>query len=103
MSLIGANSAGKSTTIRILMGLVYQGSGEAELLGYRMPAQQVIAKQDIGFASEDMLLYDSMTLGWHMHFMQAIYSNWDAACSQLLLKRFGLRPEDQGTVPWPAC
>jgi len=93
MGLIGANGAGKSTTIRILMGLVHQDSGEARVLGHRMPAEQVAAKWDIGFASEDMRLYDSMTLAWHMNFIRSIYSGWDAAHAQLLLKRFGLRAD----------
>ena len=95
MGLIGANGAGKSTTIRILMGLVHQDSGAALVLGHRMPAEQVAAKWDIGFASEDMRLYDSMTLGWHMEFIRSIYPNWDGAYAQLLLKRFGLLEEQQ--------
>src|SRR5579863_6568198 len=93
MGLIGPNGAGKSTTIRILLGLVHQDRGEVRVLGHRMPAEQVAAKWDIGFASEDMRLYDSMTLGWHMSFMQSIYPNWDASYAQILLKRFGLRAE----------
>jgi ABC-2 type transport system ATP-binding protein len=95
MGLIGANGAGKSTTIRVLMGLVHQDSGEVRVLGHSMPAEQVAAKWDIGFASEDMRLYDSMTLGWHMSFIQSIYPNWDASYAQLLLKRFGLRAEQK--------
>jgi len=90
MGLIGPNGAGKSTTIRILMGLVHPDCGEVRVLGHRMPAEQVAAKWDIGFASEDMRLYESMTLGWHMNFVQSIYPNWDAAYAKLLLKRFGL-------------
>lgn len=95
MGLIGPNGAGKSTTIRIMLGLVHQDSGEVRVLGRRMPAEQVAAKWDIGFASEDMRLYDSKTLRWHMSFMQRIYSNWDTAYAQLLLKRFGLRAEQK--------
>ena len=97
MGLIGANGAGKSTTIRILMGLVHQDAGEARVLDHRMPADQVAAKWDIGFASEDMRLYDSMTLEWHMNFMRSIYPNWDVAYAQLLVKRFGLRAEQKIT------
>jgi ABC-2 type transport system ATP-binding protein len=95
MGLIGPNGAGKSTTIRILMGLVHQDHGDVRVLGYRMPAEQVAAKWDIGFASEDMRLYESMTLGWHMNFIQSIYPAWDAPYAQLLLKRFGLRAEQK--------
>lgn len=95
MGLIGANGAGKSTTIRILMGLVHQDSGVARVLGHSIPAEQVAAKRDIGFASEDMRLYESMALGWHMNFIRSIYPHWDAAYAQLLLKRFGLRAEQK--------
>jgi len=95
MGLIGANGAGKSTTIRILMGLIHQDAGEARVLGHPMPAEQVAAKRDIGFASEDMRLYDSMTLGWHMSFIQSIYPNWDDSYAQVLLKRFGLRADQK--------
>jgi ABC-2 type transport system ATP-binding protein len=95
MGLIGANGAGKSTTIRILMGLVHQDSGEVRVLGHSMPAEQVAAKWDIGFASEDMRLYDSQTLDWHMRFIRSIYPGWDQAYAQLLLKRFGLRVDQK--------
>jgi ABC-2 type transport system ATP-binding protein len=95
MGLIGANGAGKSTTIRVLMGLVHQDSGEVRVLGHSMPAEQVAAKWDIGFASEDMRLYDAMTLDWHMSFMRSIYPSWDASYAQLLLKRFGLRADQK--------
>jgi ABC-2 type transport system ATP-binding protein len=95
MGLIGPNGAGKSTTIRIIMGLVHQDRGEVRVLGHRMPAEQVAAKWDIGFASEDMRLYEWMTLDWHMSFIQSIYPNWDAAYAQTLLKRFGLRAEQK--------
>src|SRR5215470_9205248 len=95
MGLIGPNGAGKSTTIRILMGLVHQDRGEVRVLGHRMPQEQIAAKWDIGFASEDMRLYDSMTLGWHISFMKSMYQSWDDLYAQLLLKRFGLRAEQK--------
>lgn len=93
MGLIGPNGAGKSTTIRILMGLVHQDRGNVNVLGRRMPDEQVKAKWDIGFASEDMRLYDSMTLGWHIQLMKSVYESWDDRYAQVLLKRFGLRAE----------
>ncbi|HVW09198.1 MAG TPA: ABC transporter ATP-binding protein [Bryobacteraceae bacterium] len=93
MGLIGPNGAGKSTTIRILMGLVHQDCGEAIVLGRRMPEEQIAAKWDIGFASEDMRLYDAMTVGWHLRFIESMYPGWDRSYAQVLLKRFGLRAE----------
>jgi ABC-2 type transport system ATP-binding protein len=95
MGLIGPNGAGKSTTIRVLMGLVHQDQGEVTVLGHRMPDEQIAAKWEIGFASEDMRLYEGMTLGWHIDFIKSIYPSWDDRYAQLLLKRFGLRAEQK--------
>jgi len=95
MGFIGANGAGKSTTIRILMGLVHQDQGAVHVLGHRMPAQQAAAKMDIGFVSEDMRLYGSPTLAWHMEFLRAIYPQWDQPYAESLLQRFDLKPQQK--------
>ena len=90
MGLIGPNGAGKSTTIRILMGLAQQDQGIVKVLGKKMPDQQVSAKWDIGYASEDMRLYSKATIAWHMDYMKSIYSSWDSGYAKTLLKRFDL-------------
>jgi ABC-2 type transport system ATP-binding protein len=93
MGFIGPNGAGKSTTIRILLGLIRQDRGEVRVCGRAMPAEQAAAKRDIGFASEDMRLYEGPTLDWHMRFIRSIYPGWDEAYATTLLKRFDLRRE----------
>ena len=95
MGFIGPNGAGKSTTIRILMGLVHQDRGDVRLLGHAMPADQAAAKSDVGFASEDMRLYGSATLDWHMRFVRSIFPSWDEAYAGTLLTRFDLRREQR--------
>ena len=95
MGLIGANGAGKSTTIRILMGLVHQDAGSVEVLGHAMPAAQAAAKLQIGFVSEDMRLYGAATLEWHMKFVQSIYPQWDQPYAETLLRRFDLKAEQK--------
>jgi len=95
VGFIGPNGAGKSTTIRVLMGLIHQDRGEVRVLGHSMPAEQVAAKWDVGFASEDMRLYDGATLDWHMRLIRKIFQKWDEPYAQLLLKRFDLRPEQK--------
>jgi ABC-2 type transport system ATP-binding protein len=95
MGLLGANGAGKSTTIRILMGLVYADSGSAQVLGHAMPAMQAVAKQDIGYVSEDLRLYGSATLEWHMGFIASIFPRWDAVYAKSLLRRFDLHPDQK--------
>jgi ABC-2 type transport system ATP-binding protein len=64
-------------------------------MGHPMPAEQSLAKWDIGFASDDMRLYGSMTLDWHMDFIRSIYPYWDQAYADTLLKRFDLRREQK--------
>jgi ABC-2 type transport system ATP-binding protein len=93
VGFIGPNGAGKSTTIRILMGLVHQDRGEVRVLGHPMPAEQVAAKWKIGFASDDMRLYESCTVAWHIAFVRGIFPTWDQPYADLLLRRFDLRPE----------
>ena len=91
MGFIGANGAGKSTTIRILMGLVHQDEGSVRVLGHSMPAEQAAAKLDFGFVSEDMRLYGQATLAWHMDFLRPIYPRWDQSYAEELARRFDLK------------
>jgi len=95
MGLIGANGAGKSTTIRILMGLVHQDQGQVHVLGRQMPREQAAAKLDIGYVSEDMRLYGSATLAWHMKFIRSIYPQWDQPYAETLLRRFDLKTQQK--------
>ena len=92
---IGANGAGKSTTIRIIMGLVTADSGEIEVLGHRIPEATARAKQDIGYVSEDTRLFPRATLQWHMDFVAQVFGAWDGAYAATLVRRFDLRPEQR--------
>jgi ABC-2 type transport system ATP-binding protein len=95
MGFIGPNGAGKSTTIRILMGLIQQDSGNVDVLGKSMPLEQVEAKWGIGYASEDMRLYEKGTIQWHMDFVKSIFPTWDDNYAKTLLKRFDLIPQQK--------
>ena len=95
MGLVGVNGAGKTTLLRLLAGLTLPDTGRVEVLGLPMPQEQVRVKQQIGLASEDMRLYGSQTLAWHMHFMQGFYAGWDASYAEHLLRRFDLRAEQK--------
>ena len=95
MGFIGANGAGKSTTMRILMGLVRQDCGTVEVLGHQMPKEQIAAKREIGFVSEDMRLYEAATIAWHMQLVGKIYPTWDQTYADHLCKHFDLKPQQQ--------
>jgi ABC-2 type transport system ATP-binding protein len=95
MGLVGVNGAGKSTIIRILLGLIQADSGNASVLGYQLPHDQVDAKREIGFASEDMRLYKGKDLAWHMGFIQSVFPHWDTSYAAHLLKKFDLRADQE--------
>ena len=96
MGLIGPNGAGKSTLIRIMMGLVGADQGQVSVLGHCIPDHQVLAKNDIGFASEDMRLYKNATLQWHMNWVAKIFpEQWDAQYAQQLVRSFDLITEQK--------
>jgi ABC-2 type transport system ATP-binding protein len=91
MGLVGPNGAGKSTTIRLLMGLLAPGAGRIEVLGHQVPEAVATAKRDVAYVSDDMRLFGSATVEWHMHWMASMYENWDGRYADELLRRFNLR------------
>lgn len=95
MGLVGPNGAGKSTILRIIMGLVQPDSGSVKVLGYSMPADQIAAKRSIGFIAEDMRLYESETIAFHIEFIKSIFDSWDDAYAATLLRRFDLKKEQK--------
>jgi ABC-2 type transport system ATP-binding protein len=77
------------------MGLIRPDSGSVDVLGYRLPEQQVLAKENIGYAAEDMRLYGAENLRWHMQFIQSIFPSWDPLYAEHLLKRFDMNAEQK--------
>jgi ABC-2 type transport system ATP-binding protein len=58
---LGQNGAGKSTTIRMLLGLVKPTTGSISLLGYRLPSQRQPALRKVGAIVEAPAFYDQLT------------------------------------------
>jgi ABC-2 type transport system ATP-binding protein len=59
---IGANGAGKSTTVKILMGLLAPFEGEARVAGLDPRKDPVGVKRKVGYVPENALLFESMTV-----------------------------------------
>jgi ABC-2 type transport system ATP-binding protein len=70
---LGPNGAGKSTTIRMLTGLIPPDSGSIEILGYRLPEQELAIKQRIGLVPDESLLFDRLTGAEYLEFVGRMY------------------------------
>jgi len=70
---LGQNGAGKSTTIRMLTGLIPADAGEIEVLGMRMPRDEIAIKRRIGLVPDESLLFDRLTGGEFLEFVGRMY------------------------------
>src|SRR6266542_2262339 len=70
---LGPNGAGKSTTIRMLTGLIPPASGEIELLGMKMPEQEIEIKKRVGLVPDESLLFDRLTGAEFLEFVGRMY------------------------------
>ncbi len=70
---LGANGAGKSTTIRMLCGLLQPSSGTAIVDGYDIKSQTEQVKQSIGYMSQRFSLYDDLTVEQNIRFYGGVY------------------------------
>ena len=87
---LGRNGAGKSTTIKMLMGMVQPDSGSAELLGEDITQLQPKSRQRIAYIAEGHPLYNWMTVGEAVQFTQAFYSHWNGRLVDQILDHFEL-------------
>jgi ABC-2 type transport system ATP-binding protein len=71
---LGPNGAGKSTTIRMLTGLAPASGGTIEILGYRMPEQEIEIKKRIGLVPDESLLFDRLTGYEYLEFVGRMYA-----------------------------
>ncbi len=91
-AFLGLNGAGKSTTIKILLGMMRPSSGDGTILGQRIsdPIESVRIRTKIAYVSENKRLYDYMTVDQMIRFTRAFYPDWRPSEEQRLLRQFKL-------------
>lgn len=84
--LVGPDGAGKTTTIRMLIGLLYPDSGDAEVLGYSIKTQKNKIKNEIGYLSQKFSLYGDLTIDENIEFFADIHGvkNYEKRRNELL-------------------
>ena len=70
---LGPNGAGKSTTIRMLTGLIPTDGGTIEILGFKLPGDELAIKQRIGLVPDESLLFDRLTGAEFLEFVGRMY------------------------------
>jgi len=88
--LLGRNGAGKSTAIKMLMGMVRPDSGSATLLGEEIASVSEAARQRIAYLAEGHPLYSWMTIGQAVEFTRAFYPRWNDVLVDQILDHFEL-------------
>jgi len=93
---LGANGAGKSTTIRMLCGILAPTSGAATVAGFDVGSHPEQIKQSIGYVSQRFSLYTDLTVEENLQFYGQIYGLSPAKLSA----RMNEVLSSTGLAPW---
>ena len=94
LGLIGENGAGKSTTIRLILGMLRPDGGTVTILGRDNRDNLALTKQDIGVVLDEVGIPECMTPKQVGRVMADVFTRWDAKTYEGLLERFSL-PENK--------
>jgi len=70
---LGANGAGKTTAMKMLIGISNPTSGEANVAGFDVHSQADMVKKSIGYMSQKFSMYDDLTIKENITFFGGIY------------------------------
>ncbi len=90
---LGANGAGKTTAMKMLIGISAPSSGSANVAGFDVYTQTEDIKKSIGYMSQKFALYDDLTVKENIRFFGGIYGlskNRISQKSNLLIEELGL-------------
>ena len=87
---LGRNGSGKTTTLRLLAGLIKPQAGEVRVLGVDPFKMNALERQWLGYMSEKAVIPPMITVKSVLNLGRSLYPSWDAALVDSLLTRYQL-------------
>jgi len=87
---LGPNGFGKTTSIRMLLGLLRPDEGRATVLGYDAASQTEEIRSRCGYMSQKFAIYDDLTVWENLHFYGGVYGITDKARIHSTIEHVGL-------------
>jgi ABC-2 type transport system ATP-binding protein len=94
-ALLGLNGAGKTTAIRLLLGLIPRDGGSIAVLGRDPQQEPMDVRRSVGFLAEDQQMFGWMTVAELLAFMAPFYPTWDRDLGNRYVKEFDLPPNQR--------
>ncbi len=95
---LGPNGSGKTTTIRMLLGLLRPSEGEAQVLGFDVVRQAELLRAHVGYMSQKFGLYHDLTVGENLAFYAGVYGETRRSRLEEVLDLVGLRAVERERV-----
>lgn len=83
VGFLGPNGSGKTTTIRLMCGLLTPDEGEGTVLGFDLLNESLKIKREVGYMTQKFSFYEDLTIGENLEFVARLY---------------GLRPVEQAVA-----
>jgi ABC-2 type transport system ATP-binding protein len=89
-AFLGRNGAGKTTAIRMMLGLLPRDAGSLRVLGHDPLEQPLEVRRRVGYLAEDQVMYGWMRVSEILRFIAPFYATWDHALALKYVREFEL-------------
>jgi len=90
---LGPNGSGKTTTIRLFMGMMKPDHGHIRVLGMDVPRDMARILARVGYVPERPHVYPALTVAEQMRYHASFFRNWDEGWAREMMDRLELDPD----------